>query len=72
MLLEKIKRQVDRLEESMGARDVPRPHFVVVLVHAADGRPTGELTIVEDGQPDRTEWRDPEEILAGAGRRRID
>jgi hypothetical protein len=68
MLLEKIKRQVDRLEESMGMRDVPRPHFVLLYVHAADGMPTGEVTVVEDGQPDRTEWQDPAEIRARAGR----
>jgi hypothetical protein len=70
MQLEKIRHRVDRLEESMGARDVPRPHIVLVYVHAADGWPTGEITIVEDGRPDRTEWRDPEEIRAGALRQK--
>jgi hypothetical protein len=40
-----IRRQLAELEKSMGARDAPRPHFVLVFVHAADGAPTGQVTI---------------------------
>jgi hypothetical protein len=53
-----VLRRLEKIEASMAQREVPKPEFTLVFVDAADGRPTGKITIVPYGERAKKDGED--------------